>query len=61
VLPATVIEAAAQLGVTPRRIRQLCEAGELQAQKAGRDWLIDRAALERFERQPPGRPPKEPE
>jgi excisionase family DNA binding protein len=52
VLPATVIEAAAQLGVTPRRIRQLCEAGELQAQKAG---------LERFERQPPGRPPKEPE
>jgi len=41
-----VIEAAKQLGVTPRRIRAMCEARRLKAYKSGRDWSIDAKSVE---------------
>ena len=37
----TTTEIAAQWGVTPKRVRQLCQAGRIPgAQKIGRDWVI---------------------
>jgi excisionase family DNA binding protein len=55
----TTEQAATELGVTTTRIRQLILAGELEAEKAGRDWLIEREALESVrERRRPGRPRK---
>ena len=36
----TTAEAAAALGVTPGRIRQMVLAGELDAEKFGRDLMI---------------------
>ena len=33
-------EAALVMGVTPRQVRRLAEAGRLPAQKVGRDWLV---------------------
>lgn len=37
----TTIEAGQRLGITPARIRQLCQAGRIVgAQKVGRDWVI---------------------
>jgi excisionase family DNA binding protein len=44
----TTQEAAALLGLTARRVRQLCEAGELPARKIGGQrglWLIPRSAV----------------
>jgi len=41
----TVHEAAALLGVSVRRVRQLCEQGRLVARKHGPVWLIDRASV----------------
>lgn len=38
--------AACLLGVTPNRVRQLARAGDLPGRRAGRMWLIDRAAAE---------------
>lgn len=43
----TVAKAAEELGLTARRIRQMCESGELKAEKLGRDWLIERESVER--------------
>ncbi|MEI7814497.1 MAG: helix-turn-helix domain-containing protein [Coriobacteriia bacterium] len=55
----TTEQAASELGVTTARIRQLILGGELQAEKAGRDWLILRDALEPLrDRRKPGRPKK---
>ncbi len=34
-------EAARALGVTPGRIRHLCQSGKLPVIKVGRDWLIN--------------------
>ncbi|WP_217921774.1 helix-turn-helix domain-containing protein [Miltoncostaea oceani] len=50
-MDASVAEAAEALGISPRRVRALAEAGELPARRVGRAWVID---LDR--RQPP-RPP----
>jgi excisionase family DNA binding protein len=36
----SVEELAEAVSLTPRRIRQMCAAGEIQAQKVGRDWVI---------------------
>lgn len=41
----TVAEAAAQAGVSPRRIRAVIAEGRLAAQMHGRDYLILPAAL----------------
>jgi excisionase family DNA binding protein len=52
----TTIEAAERLGVTPRRVRQWVEEGQLPAEKIGRDYLISEEAIASFQRRPPGRP-----
>jgi len=36
-----VAEAAGQLGVSPRRVRQMLVDGALQGQRVGRAWIID--------------------
>ncbi|MFC4693517.1 helix-turn-helix domain-containing protein [Geodermatophilus arenarius] len=41
----TVSEAAALLGVTPRRVRDYLADGRLPGTKRGRAWLLDRAAV----------------
>lgn len=38
--------AAGLLGVTPNRVRQLARCGELPGRKTGRQWLVDRTAVE---------------
>lgn len=37
----TAEEAAEELRTTPRRIRQMCESGQLKALKTGRSWLVE--------------------
>ncbi|NKY38537.1 helix-turn-helix domain-containing protein [Cellulomonas septica] len=41
----SVAEAAELLEVSPRRVRQLIEAGRLQARQVGRQWLVEAASL----------------
>jgi excisionase family DNA binding protein len=51
--------AAALLGVSKGRVRQLLSSGQLPGRKIGRDWLIRSGDLRRFEALPrgsPGRP-----
>ena len=56
----TTITAAARLGITPGRIRQMIKAGQLPATKAGRDWLINEKSLKLVaDRAGRGRPRKE--
>lgn len=43
----TAPEAAARLGVTRARVRQLVATGELQAQRVGDIWLVDEGSVER--------------
>jgi len=62
--PLTVQEAADRFDppVTERRVRQICEAGELGRYDAfARRWVIDRAELKAFLKipRPVGRPKHE--
>ena len=41
----TTKEAAALLGVSPRRVNNLIEVGALKAQKFGRAWMVDEASV----------------
>ncbi len=50
----TVSQAARQLGVNPSVVRWWVSQGHLPAEKAGRNWMIPKAALKKFER--PGNP-----
>src|SRR5688572_22506333 len=54
----SVESAAALLKLHPTRVRRLIAGGELDAQKVGRDWLIDPISLERLRlaERPRGRP-----
>lgn len=58
----TTAQAAAILGVSPRRVLALIESGRLPAQKVGRDWIIQESDLEavkdRREGWPKGKPRK---
>lgn len=54
----TTKEAAERLGVTPARVRQLVLAGDLPAEKFGRDLMIREADLKLVAERPMGRPPK---
>lgn len=57
----TTSEAAVILGITPVRVRQLIGTGQLRSEKKGRDYILDRAEVERFNsegRRPGGRPAK---
>ena len=50
----TTTEAARELGVTAQRIRQLAAAGEIKAEKHGRDWMIDAESVEERKRKTEG-------
>lgn len=54
----TTKEAAARLGVSAARVRQLVLAGNLPAEKFGRDLMIKETDLKLVEERPIGRPPK---
>lgn len=54
----TTAEAAARLGVTQARVRQLILAKKLPARKVGRDWLIRPSDLSKVAIRTPGRPRK---
>lgn len=59
--PVTVRAAASALGVTPRRIHQLINAGLIAATRFGRVWQIDPKQLSKpalRNRRGPGRPRK---
>ena len=51
-------QVAAKLGITPRRVQALIEAGRLPAQKIGRDYLIREKDLKLVEERKVGRPKK---
>ncbi|MBA2703133.1 MAG: helix-turn-helix domain-containing protein [Blastocatellia bacterium] len=52
----TTPEAAARLKITPRRVRALIGAGQLPADKKGRDYFIDPKDLALVKNRKPGRP-----
>lgn len=56
----SVTQAAKELGLTPARVRQMCNRGEIpSAFRLGNSWAIPRAAVERLKFRPrPGRPKK---
>jgi len=54
----TTAEAAANLGISPMRIRQLIQGGTLRATKFGHVYMITRGDLAGVVRRPPGRPPR---
>jgi len=45
----TTAEAAALLGKTPRRVRQLIDSGELLGVRMGRDWFVAPASIATYE------------
>lgn len=51
-------EVARCLGVSPQRVRQMVQSGQLSAQKLGRDWLVDEKDLVLVKDRKPGRPRK---
>jgi excisionase family DNA binding protein len=53
----TTREAAERLGVSAARVRQLVLAGNLPAEKFGRDLMIKEADLKLVRNRPVGRPP----
>ena len=55
----TTKQAAAKLGITPRRVVALVTAGRLPATKFGRDYMIKEADLKLVEVRNVGRPKKE--
>jgi len=50
----TTQQASEFLGVTSQRVLALIRGGRLPAIKFGRDWLIARQDLEKFEKRPQG-------
>jgi excisionase family DNA binding protein len=54
----TTKEAAAKLGITPRRVLALIQAEKLPAEKKGRDYLIKEKDLKLVEGRRVGRPRK---
>lgn len=55
----TTEEAGEYLGMDPSMIRRYCRQDKIKAKKIGRDWLIEKAELDRFEPQPRGNPHKD--
>lgn len=47
----TTAEAATELGVIARRIRQLIDAGKLTAVKVGRDLIVDAGSVKTLKRE----------
>lgn len=52
-MDVSVAEAAKALGLSPRRVRALAEAGQVPARRVGRAWVIDLDS--RLPPRPPGR------
>jgi excisionase family DNA binding protein len=54
----TTTQAAAALGITPSRVRQLIYAGELDGHRVGPIWLVESASVARYsrDRRPRGNP-----
>jgi len=54
----SVVDAAEELGVSPRRVRQMLADGVLSAERVGRAWVIDAEQLRQLEHRRPevGRP-----
>lgn len=44
----SVVDASAYIGLSAHQIRQMIAKGELQARKAGRRVLVERAELDRW-------------
>ena len=44
----TTKQAAAALGVTDSRVRQLLIDGRLKGEKVGRDWIISEADIKKY-------------
>jgi excisionase family DNA binding protein len=55
----TTTEAAQRLGVTRRRVLQLCKRGELRAKRFGRAWAIHPFDLSVYQRKMKGGDEKE--
>ncbi len=55
----TTKQAAEKLGITPRRVQALIEAGRLPAQKFGRDYMIREKDLRLVKERKVGRPKKD--
>ncbi len=53
----TTPAAAARLGVSVTRVQQMIVAGQLPAEKMGRDYFIKEDDLKLVENRKPGRPP----
>jgi excisionase family DNA binding protein len=56
----TTAEAAARLGYTTGRVRQLARDELLKGQRIGRDWVFYESVVTAFNRPKKGRPRKEP-
>jgi len=52
----SVADAAEELEVSLRRVRQMLACGQLRGQRVGRSWAIDRADVQRLRRRTVGRP-----
>lgn len=52
----TTSEAAAELGITQRRVTALIRAGRLPAKRFGRAHMIERSAIESVRIRKPGNP-----
>jgi len=52
----TTAQAARELGLSTARVRQYIVLGRLRAIKPGQDYLLTRAEIANFIRNPPGRP-----
>jgi len=53
-------EAAEALRVSPTRVRQLIESGQVEAEKIGSSWVVRRATVAEFSPLPHGRPRRRP-
>jgi excisionase family DNA binding protein len=57
----TLTEAAEHLGIAPATLRHQIRNGSLEANKIGRDWIVNEAEVRRYAETSlgkPGRPPR---
>lgn len=50
----TTTQAAAELGISPRRVRSLLQAGRLAGEMVAGVWLVTRASVEKWRPLPQG-------
>lgn len=44
-------EAAGLLGITPRQVRRLASTGRLDAERVGRQWIVDRDSIAAYQQE----------